>query len=69
MVLVDVGNGVWSDCVVEERERGDDNGGGEGGGASGDSGGSSSENREGVKRTFKRGRVVLQVICLAHKGW
>ena len=53
MVLVDVGNGAWSDCVVEERERGDENGEGEDGGGSGDSWGSSYENRVGVERRFK----------------
>ena len=56
--------------TLPKKEKGEDgNGGGEDGGVSGHSGGSSSENREGVERRFKRGRVVLQVICLAHKGW
>ena len=53
MVFFYDANGAWSDCVVEERERGDENGGGEDGGVLGDYGGSSSENREGVQRRFK----------------
>ena len=54
--------------ALSKREKGgDENGGGEDGGVSGDSGGSSSENREGVERRFKRGRVVLQFICLARE--
>ena len=54
--------------ALSKREKGgDENGGGEDGGVSGHSGGSSSENREGVERRFKRGRVVLQVICLARE--
>ena len=53
MVFFYAANGAWSDCVVEERERGDENGGREDGGVLGDYGGSSSENREGVQRRFK----------------
>ena len=54
--------------ALSKREKGgDENAGGEDGGVSGDYGGSSSENREGVKRRLKRGRVVLQVICLARE--
>ena len=53
VLVVDDENGAWSDCVVEEREKGDENGGGEDGGVSGDSGGSSYENRVGVERRFK----------------